>query len=97
MKNYSFIIFALSFFITLPTYANPTNDKNNFIEMRKRFKRVDMNSDGQHSKKEMMKAQSDRIDKIFTNFDKNGDSQLSKKELRALRYSLRKRINKCRD
>ena len=45
----------------------------------------------------MMSAHSDRLDKIFINFDKNDDSQLSKKELRALRYELRKRINKSRN
>ena len=97
MKNYSFLIIALSFFITLPTYAYPTNEKNNFIKIRKRFERVDTNSDGHLSKDEMMEAQSDRIDKIFIKFDKNGDSKLSKKELRSLRYSLRKRINKFRN
>ena len=94
MKNYSFLFFALSFFITLPIYADPTNEKNNFINIHKRFERVDTNSHGHLSKDEMMKAQSDRTDKIFINFDKNGDCKLSKKELRALRYSLRKRINK---
>ena len=45
----------------------------------------------------MMSAQSDRIDQIFINFDKNSDGKLSKKELRALRYELRKRINKFRN
>ena len=64
--------------------------------MRERFQRIDKNGDGLLSKEEMMSAQSDRIDKMFINFDKNGDSKLSKKELRALRYELRKRINKFR-
>ena len=45
----------------------------------------------------MMKVHSNLIDKMFINFDKNGDSKLSKKELRALRYELRKRINKFRN
>ena len=65
--------------------------------MRERFQRIDTNGDGLLSKDEMMSAHSDRIDKIFINFDKNGDSKLSKKELRALRYELRKRINKFRN
>ena len=96
MKNFSFLILALSFFITLPTYSNPSNEKNNFIKMRKRFEKIDTNGDGLLSKGEMMTAQSDRIDKIFINFDKNGDSKLSKEELRALRYELKKRIYKSR-
>ena len=97
MKNFSFLIFALSFFIALPSNSNPIYEKNNFIKMRERFQRIDTNHDGLLSKDEMMSAHSDRIDKIFTNFDKNGDSKLSKKELRALRYELRKRINKSRN
>ena len=97
MKNYSFLILAFSFFIALPNYANPINEKNNFNKMRKRFERIDKNGDGLLSKDEMMKAQSDRIDKIFINFDKDGDNKLSKKELRILRYELRKRINKFRN
>ena len=97
MKNFSFLIVALSFFIALPTYSNPAFEKNNSIKMRKRFEKIDTNSDGLLSKGEMMTAQSDRIDKIFIKFDKNGDSKLSKKELRALRYELRKRINKNRN
>ena len=96
MKNFSFFIFALSFVIALPTYSNPTHGKNNSINMRKRFEKIDTNGDGLLSKGEMMKAQSDRIDKIFINFDKNGDSKLSKEELRALRYELKKRIYKSR-
>ena len=97
MKNFSFLIFALSFFIALPSNANPIYEKNNFMKMRERFQKIDTNGDGLLSKDEMMSAQSDRIDKIFMNFDKNGDSKLSKKELRALRYELRKRINKFRN
>ena len=97
MKNFSFLILALSFYTALPSYSNPIPEKNNFIKMRKRFERVDMNGDGLLSKDEMMSAHSDRINKIFINFDKNGDSKLSKKELRVLRYQLRKRINKNRN
>ena len=97
MKNFSFLILAFSFFIALPTYSNPIYEKNNFIKMRERFQRIDKNDDGLLSKDEMMSAHSDRIDKIFINFDKNGDSKLSKKELRALRYELKKRINKIRN
>ena len=97
MKNFSFLILALSFIITLPTYSNPTYEKNNFIKMRKRFEKIDTNGDGLLSKGEMMTAQSDRIDKLFINFDKNGDSQLSKEELRALRYELKKRLYKSRN
>ena len=97
MKNFSFLILALSFIITLPTYSNPTYEKNNFIKMRMRFEKIDTNGDGLLSKGEMMTAQSDRIDKLFINFDKNGDSQLSKEELRALRYELKKRLYKSRN
>ena len=97
MKKFSFLILAFSFFIALPSYSNPIHEKNNFIKMHKRFKRVDINGDGLLSKDEMMSAHSDRIDKMFINFDKNGDSKLSKKELRSLRYELRKRINNFRN
>ena len=97
MKNFSFLILALSFSIGLPSYANPIYEKNNFIKMRERFQRIDTNGDGLLSKDEMMSAHSDRIDKIFINFDKNGDSKLSKKELRVLRSELRKRTNKYRN
>ena len=97
MKNFSFLILALSLFIALPSYSNPIYEKNNFIKMRKHFKRIDMNGDGLLSKEEMMSAHSDRIDKIFIKFDRNGDSKLSKKELRELRYELRKRVNKLRN
>ena len=97
MQNFSFLILALTFFIALPSYSNPTYEKNNFGKMRRRFERIDKNGDGLLSKDEMMSAQSYRIDKIFMKFDKNGDSKLSKKELRALKYELRKRINKFRN
>jgi len=97
MKNYSFLILALSFFITLPTYSSPKYEKNNSSKMHKRFERIDKNGDGFLSKGEMISAHRDRINKIFINFDKNDDSKLSKKELRSLRYELRKRINKFRN
>ena len=97
MKNSSILILALSFFIALPSYANPIYDKNNFMKMRERFQKIDTNGDGLLSKDEMMSAQSERIDKIFMKFDKNGDNKLSKKELRSLKYELRKRINKFRN
>ncbi len=67
------------------------------MKMRERFQKIDTNGDGLLSKDEMMSAQSERIDKIFMKFDKNGDNKLSKKELRALKYELRKRINKIRN
>tara|TARA_B100000242_G_C42711156_1_gene332413 strand:- start:60 stop:365 length:306 start_codon:yes stop_codon:yes gene_type:complete len=94
MKKSSFLILALSFFIALPIYSNPTHDKNNFIKVRLRFEKIDKDGDGLLSKDEMMKAQRDRIDKIFIKFDKNGDKKLSKNELKALRYQLRKRMYK---
>ena len=97
MKNSSILILALGLFIALPSYANPIYENNNFMKMRERFQRIDTDGDGLLSKDEMMSAQSDRIDKIFMKFDKNGDSKLSKKELRALKYELRKRINKFRN
>ena len=97
MKSSSILILALSFFIALPSYANPIYEKNNFMKMRERFQKIDTNGDGLLSKDEMMSAQSERIDKIFMKFDKNGDNKLSKKELRALKYELRKRINKFRN
>ena len=65
MKSFSFLILALSLFITLPTYSNPIYEKKNFNKMRKRFEKIDENGDGLLSKGEMMKAQKDRIDKIF--------------------------------
>ena len=97
MKNFSFLILALAFFIALPSYSNPTFEKNSFNKMRKRFQKIDKNGDELLSKGEMMKAHRDRIDKLFLNFDKNGDSNLSKKELRALKYELKKRIYKSRN
>ena len=97
MKNSSILILALSFFIALPSYANPIYEKNNFMKMRERFQKIDTNGDGLLSKDEMMSAQSERIDKIYMKFDKNGDNKLAKKELRALKYELRKRINKFRN
>jgi len=97
MKNFSLLILALSFFIALPSYSNPIYEKYNFTKIRENFQRIDTNGDGLLSKDEMMSAHSARIDKIFINFDENGDSKLSKKELRALRYELRKRINKFRN
>jgi len=97
MKNSSILILALGLFIALPSYANPIYEKNNFMKMRERFQKIDTNGDGLLSKDEMMSAQSERIDKIFMKFDKNGDNKLSKKELHALKYELRKRINKFRN
>ena len=97
MKNFSFLIFALAFFIALPSYSNPTNEKNNFIKMRKRFEKFDKNDDGLLSKSEMMEAHRDRINKLFINFDKNRDDKLSKRELREVRREMRKRINKFRN
>tara|TARA_B100000945_G_scaffold246102_1_gene202421 strand:- start:97 stop:399 length:303 start_codon:yes stop_codon:yes gene_type:complete len=97
MKNFSFLILALAFFIALPSYSNPTYKKNNFNKMRKRFEKIDNNGDGLLSKDEMMGAHRDRIDKLFMNFDKNGDNKLSKKELRAVRQEMKKRIYKYRN
>ena len=94
MKNFSFLILALAFFITLPSYSNPTYKKDDFTKMRKRFKKIDKNGDGLLSKAEMVEAHRDRIDKLFMNFDKNGDDKLSKRELRAVRQEMKKRIKK---
>tara|TARA_Y200000002_G_scaffold369833_1_gene364492 strand:+ start:138 stop:461 length:324 start_codon:yes stop_codon:yes gene_type:complete len=94
MKNFSFLILALTFFIALPSYSNPIYEKNNFGKMRKRFERVDTNDDGHLSKGEMIEAHRDRIDKLFLKFDKDGDSKLSKKELRSLRKEIKKKIYK---
>ena len=94
MKNFSFLIFLLTFFIAFPSHSNPTSDKNNFMKMRKRFEKIDKNSDGLLSKAEMMEAHRDRIDKLFMKFDKNGDKKLSKKELRAVRQEMKKKIDK---
>ena len=92
MKNFSIIILTLSFFIALPSYSNPTFEKNSFIKMRKRFQKIDENRDGLLSKGEMIKAHLERIDKLFLKFDKNGDNKLSKKELRALRQEMKRRM-----
>ena len=94
MKKFPLLILLLSFFIALPSYANQANEKNNFLKMRKRFEKIDKNSDGLLSKEEMMEAHRNRIDKLFLKFDKNGDKKLSKKELRAVRKEMKKKINK---
>ena len=92
MKKFSFLILALTFFIALPSYSNPTNEKNN--KMRRRFERIDTNKDGLLSKDEMIEAHRNRIDKMFLKFDKDGDSKLSKKELRSVRKEMQKKIYK---
>ena len=92
MKNFSFLTLALIFFIVLPSYSNPTYEKNNFVKTRKRFEKIDNNGDGLLSKGEMMEAHRDRIDKLFMRFDKNGDNKLSKKELKAVRREMKKKI-----
>ena len=92
MKKFPFLIFLLTFFISLPSYPNPTTKKTNFMKMRKRFEKIDKNSDGLLSKDEMMEAHRNRIDKLFLKFDKNGDNKLSKKELRALRQEMKRRM-----
>ena len=92
MKNFSFLILALTFFNALPSYSNPTYEKNNFGKMRKRFERIDSNGDGLLSKDEMIEAHRNRIDKIFLKFDKDGDTKLSKKELRSVRNEIQKKI-----
>ena len=97
MKNFSFLILALTFFIALPSYSNPTDEANNkFGKMRKRFERIDTDDDGLLSKDEMIEAHRNRIDKIFLKFDKDGDSKLSKKELRAVRKQMQKKIYKTK-
>ena len=97
MKNFSILILVLAFFIALPSYSNPTFEKNSFIKMRKRFQKIDKNGDGLLSKGEMIKAHIDRIDKLFLKFDKNGDNKLSKKELRALRQEMKRRMDESRN
>ena len=97
MKNFSILILTLSFFIALPSYSNPTFEKNSFIKMRKRFQKIDKNRDGLLSKGEMIKAHLERIDKLFLKFDKNGDNKLSKKELRALRQEIKRRMYESRN
>ena len=94
MKNFSFLILALAFFIGFPSYSDPIDKKNNSSRLRKRFEKIDKNGDGLVSKEEMMKAHRDRIDKLFMNFDSDGDNNLSKKELRAVKKEMKKRINK---
>ena len=96
MKNFSVLILALAFFITLPSYAKPTFEKNNFIKIRKRFQKFDKNGDGLLSKGEMIEAHRDRIDKLFLIFDKNDDGNLSKEELRAVKQEMKKRIYKLK-
>ena len=97
MKNFSILILVLAFFIALPSYSNPTFEKNSFIKMRKRFQKIDKNGDGLLSKEEMIKAHLNRIDKLFLNFDKDGDYKLSKKELRALRQEMKRRMYESRN
>jgi len=97
MKNFSFLILTLAFFITLPSYSNQKYENNNFTKMSKRFKKIDKNGDGLISKGEMIEAHRDRIEKLFMNFDKNGDNKLSKKELRSVRQAMKKKINKLRN
>ncbi len=97
MKKFSLLILLLTFFIALPSYSKPTNEKNNFMKMRRRFEKIDKNSDGLISKEEMMEAHQDRIDKLFLKFDKNGDNKLSKKELAAVRQEMKKKIKKVRN
>ena len=94
MKNFSFLILTLTFFLTLPSYPNQKYEKNNFIKLSKRFQKIDKNGDGLISKDEMIEAHRDRIDKLFMNFDKNGDNKFSKKELRSVREAMKTRINK---
>ena len=96
MQNFSFLILALTFFIALPSYSNPTNEKNNFGKMRRRFEKIDTNDDGLLSKDEMIEAHRNRIDKIFLKFDIDGDSKLSKKELRSVRKEMQKKIYKTK-
>ena len=92
MKNFSFLILALTFFIALPSYSKPTNEAKKFGKMSRRFERIDTNVDGLLSKDEMIEAHRNRIDKIFLKFDKDGDNLLSKKELRSVRKQMQKKI-----
>ena len=96
MQKFSFLVLVLTFFTTLPSYSNPTYEKNNSGKMRKRFERIDTNDDGLLSKDEMIEAHRNRIDKIFLKFDKDGDSKLSKKELRSVRKEMQKKIYKTK-
>ena len=97
MKKFSFLILVFVFFPTLPSYSNPTFEKNSFIKMRKRFQKIDKNGDGLISKGEMIEAHLNRIDKLFLKFDKNGDNNLSRKELRALRQEMKRRMYESRN
>ena len=97
MKKFPLLILLLTFFIASPSYANQANEKNKFVKMRKRFEKIDKNGDGLLSKREMMEAHRNRIDKLFIKFDKNGDSKLSKKELRAVKKEIKKRIYKLKN
>ena len=65
------------------------------MKMRKRFEKIDKNSDGLLTKDEMLEAHRDRIEKLFLKFDKNGDKKLSKKELRSVRQEMKKKIDKA--
>ena len=96
MKNFSFLILALTFFIALPSYSNPIYEKNNFGKMRKRFERIDTDGDGLLSKDEMIEAHRNRIDNIFLKFDKDGDSKLSREEIRSVRKEMKKKITKMK-
>ena len=96
MKNFSFLIFTLTFLIASPSYSNPTSEKNNFGKVRKRFERIDTNDDGLLSKDEMIEAHRNRIDKLFLKFDKDGDSKLSREELRSVRKEMKKKITKMK-
>ena len=97
MKKFPLLILLLTFIVSLPSYPNPINKKTNFIKVRKRFEKIDKNSDGLLSKDEMMEAHRNRIDKLFLKFDKNGDKKLSKKELRSVRQEMKKKIDKVRN
>ena len=97
MKKFPLLILLLTFIVSLPSYPNPINKKTNFIKVRKRFEKIDKNSDGLLSKDEMMEAHRNRIDKLFLKFDKNGDKKLSKKELRTVRQEMKKKIDKVRN
>ena len=97
MKKLQLLILLLTLLIALPSYANKANEKNNFVKMRKRFEKIDKNSDGLLSKEEMMEAHRNRLNKLFLKFDKNGDQKLSKKELRAVRKEIKKKINKVKN
>ena len=94
MKNFSFLILALTFFISLPSYSDPISKKDNYKKIRIQFEKIDKNDDGLLSKGEMIEAHRNRIDKLYRNFDKNGDSKLSKKELSRVSQEMKKRLKK---